>query len=232
MTGRTDPRVEEALREAERTVAGGRGLGGTGFWRAVGLLRRDPVLAEAYAARVAEIDRRAFENGVRLRLPASAGVAGLAVLTGGGAAAVALSGKLDDLSQTLVFLGGFGSLLVGSHSLTHWLVGRAAGMRFTHVFLGGPPPPRPGLKVDYATYLTKSPRTRAVMHASGAVVTKVVPFALMPAASGLQARRWLVPGLAVVGVVQILTDLLFSTKTSDWKKVRRELRAGRSIRGG
>jgi hypothetical protein len=32
----------------------------------------------------------------------------------------------------------------------------------------------------------------------------------------------------VLGVLQLLTDALLSTKTSDWKKVRRELRAAKS----
>jgi hypothetical protein len=119
--------------------------------------------------------------------------------------------------------------MIGSHSLAHFVVGRLAGMRFTHVFLGGPPPPRPGVKTDYATYLGTPPRARAVMHASGAVVTKIVPFALLPASLRLYGDwPWLTWILLAVGVVSIVTDITLSTKTSDWMKVRRELRAGRS----
>jgi hypothetical protein len=66
------------------------------------------------------------------------------------------------------------------------------------------------------------------MHASGAVVTKVVPFALLPLSIWLyEDWPWLTWLLIVVGMVQIVTDVLLSTKVSDWKKVRRELRAAR-----
>ena len=42
----------------------------------------------------------------------------------------------------LVAAGAIWAIAV--HSPTHWLVGRAIGIRFTDYFLGGPPPPRPG----------------------------------------------------------------------------------------
>jgi hypothetical protein len=105
-------------------------------------------------------------------------------------------------------------------------------MRFTHVFLGGPPPPRPGVKTDYASYLRVSPPKRALMHASGAVVSKIVPFALLSASLQLYDDwPWLTWVLLTVGVAQIVTDAFFSTKTSDWMKVRRELRAARTLGG-
>jgi hypothetical protein len=145
-----------------------------------------------------------------------------------GAAAVGLSGRLGGAGRSLVFLGGLGALLGTTHTLSHWLVGRALGIRFTHYFLGGPPPPRPGLKIDYATYLRVRPAARATMHASGAVVTKLVPFVLIPVALAGGQPRWVIVVLVVVGAGQIATDALFSVKTSDWKKVLRELRAAKS----
>ena len=126
-----------------------------------------------------------------------------------------------------MFLGGFGALVVTTHSLSHWVVGRALGMRFTHYFVGGPPPPRPGLKIDYASYLRAEPAARAVMHASGAVVTKLVPFALVPVARAGGQPRWVVWTLLAAGAGQIVTDAVFSTRSSDWMKVRRELRAAK-----
>jgi hypothetical protein len=36
--------------------------------------------------------------------------------------------------------------------------------------------------------------------------------------------------LLALGLFQIVTDVLFSTKASDWKKVRRELEIGRARR--
>jgi len=216
--------IEAALDRSERALDEGRGLTGTGFWRAVGQVKRDGALIDGYADRIAAIDRRAFERGVTLRVPAAVGILGLV-----GATAVGIAGVVFARDHApsglapLAFLFGFGAILVGSHSLAHWVVGRLLGMRFTHVFLGGPPPPRPGLKTDYATYLRASAGARALMHASGAVLTKIVPFALIPFVP--EASSWLVWLLLGVGVFQILTDVFLSTKVSDWKKVKRELRA-------
>jgi hypothetical protein len=248
-----DQSIDAALARAEEVVTNGRSLRGTRFWRAVERVKRDPALVERYADRIATIDRRAFENGVKLRLPAWVGLVGLTAMSLFGALAVAVarractfcgitssSALLTGRSNSgvdvyrwrgfvpIAFLVGFGALLIGTHCLAHWIVGRAVGIRFTHVFLGGPPPPRPGLKTDYATYLRASPRARALMHASGAVLTKLVPFALLPVSLALyDGWPWLTWILLFIGVVQIVTDVFLSTKVSDWKKVKRELRAAR-----
>lgn len=223
-----DHDLEAALERAERALDEGRGLEGTGFWKAVGACRRNPALAERYADRIARIDRRAFEAAVKLRVPGGLGLTLLAGTTAVGLALVGIAYRLDPTPQAIAVLLGTGALLVGTHSPAHWIVGRMGGIRFTHVFLGGPPPPRPGVKVDYASYLRARPRARAAMHASGAVVTKLVPFALIGAAQAMDAYAWVTWILAALGVVQIVTDVLFSTKTSDWKKVRREVRATRA----
>jgi hypothetical protein len=239
--------IEAALERAERALDEGRSLAGTGFRRAVSAARHDRSLADRYADRMADIDRRAFERSVRLRVPAAVGLFALGVGSVFGALAVLVAvraatnappvatlyrGGIDAYHWRgfvpIAFLLGTAALVVGTHSLTHWIVGRAVGIRFTHVFLGGPPPPRPGVKSDYATYLRASPRSRAVMHASGAVVTKIVPFALLPVSLRLYAGwPWLAWVLVAIGVVQVITDVLLSTKTSDWMKVRRELRSAR-----
>ncbi|HLF70225.1 MAG TPA: hypothetical protein VI541_04645 [Actinomycetota bacterium] len=218
--------IEQDLDSAEAAVAQAGSLKETGFWRAVAELRSDPALSEKYASRVARIDRAAFEKAVKLRAGAGLGVAALALATAAGVALVFVSGRSEGLIRDALFLAGFGALDVATHSLAHWVVGRAVGIRFTHVFIGGPPPPRPGLKSDYESYLRTAPRRRALMHASGAVVTKLIPFALVPVAWQVPTSTWVVWVLLVVGVGQIITDILFSTKTSDWKKFRREWRAG------
>ena len=242
----TNEQIEAALARAEEALAHGRSLKGAGFWPAVEAVKRDPAKIEAYADGIAAIDRRAFEQGVKLRISAPVGVGGLTLLTAVGILAVVVArravGSLPSAILTssgvdayhwpgfvpIVFLVGLGSLIVGTHSLTHWIVGRLVGIRFTHVFLGGPPPPRPGLKTDYASYLRATPRERAAMHASGAIVTKIVPFALLPLSLSFSTDwPWLTWILIVIGVVQIATDVLLSTKVSDWKKVLRELRTAR-----
>jgi hypothetical protein len=119
-------------------------------------------------------------------------------------------------------------LLATTHDLAHWAVGRAVGIRFTGFFIARPSRPQPGIKIDYATYLRTPPRARAWMHASGALVTKAVPFALIPVAVAARAPRWIAVILMLVGVAQVATDVLFSTKTSDWKRFRREMRHTRT----
>lgn len=220
--------IQNALERAERSLEAGGPLAGTGFWKAVDALRTDRVTAARYKDRVAAIDRRAFERGVKLRVPVWAGNLVLGSGTIAGAVAVFLGAGLGGLTGSLLFLGGFGALILATHSLSHYLVGRAVGIRFTHYFIGGPPPPRPGAKIDYASYLAVEPVKRAVMHASGAVVTKLVPFALIPIALAASLEWWAIAALVVVGIAQLFTDALLSVKISDWKKVRRELAAARA----
>ena len=223
-----DLEILTAMDRAEARLAAGRNLRGCGFWVAVDHLRSDPEASRRFAARAARIDLTAFEKGVSLRVPEVIGTSVLSLGTLAGVAAIIVSGSIGDaIIRTLVFLGSVATLLITTHSLTHWIVGRMMGIRFTHYFLGGPPPPRPGAKVDYETYLQTPPKRRALMHASGAVVTKIIPFAMVPVADGLQVKPWALYGLIAVGIGQIATDLLFSTKTSDWKKVKRELVAAR-----
>lgn len=222
----TPESMERVLDRAEAAVAEGRPLDGTGFWKAVGAARRDFKLADRYAERIAAIDRKAFENGVKFRVPAGVGTALLAGASGAGVAALVLAEGIDSrFLRSVVFLGALGALEGGTHSLAHWAVGRAMGMRFTHYFIGGPPPPRPGAKLDYATYLRVPPTQRAIMHASGAVVTKIVPLALIPVARSLDLPAWVTYLLIVLAIAQIVSDVVLSTKSSDWKKVKRELRA-------
>jgi hypothetical protein len=137
----------------------------------------------------------------------------------------------------LLLLTAAGGLGVAVHVPAHWVAGRLAGIRFLGYFLDGPFRIQPGLKVDYATYLRASPGGRATMHAAGALATKVAPFAAFAPAYIRHAGTnyellpswslWAVLGL---GALQILTDIVWSTRFSDWKKVRRELRLGRAQR--
>ena len=65
------------------------------------------------------------------------------------------------------------------------------------------------------------------MHASGAIVTKVVPFLIVPVALAARTPWWTTALLIAIGAVQIVTDLLFSLRYGDWKKFRREMRLAR-----
>lgn len=216
--------VEEALSTARQAVDAGESLAGTGFWQAVGTVKRHPELVDRYAPLIARIDRRAFEGWALFTLGAGVGTALMVLATLVGVALVVWSVGLPDPWNGLVLLGGGGGVLVATtHGLGHLVVGRMAGIRFTHWFIGSLGRPQPGVKVDYHTYLRASPRWRAWMHASGALVTKVIPFVILIPALSSDFPSWAAWLLAAQGVLQIVTDAVWSVKLSDWKKFRREM---------
>lgn len=217
--------------------AGDTGLARLGFWRLVGLIKRDDELIERHAEQVGRIDANAFRARFPLRLPVWAGLTLMVIAVGVGIVAVAVAVRAGSGSEPDELLAGIGLVIAagawaaGLHSLAHYVVGRAVGIRFTGFYAAFPPPPLPGLKTDYATYLPTPPTARAWMHASGAIATKLAPFLALVFAPAARAPGWAVAILVGFGLFQIATDLLFSTKASDWKKVRRELAVARARAG-
>ena len=209
--------------------AGNTDLRALGFWRLLAKVKADAALSAHWAEQAGRIDRKAFEARVRRRLPVWLGNLVLLAEALLGAFAVGIALGTDDET-----IAGLGLLFAGVawcvafHSPTHWLVGRLVGIRFIAYFFGRQFPPRPGVKADYATYLRTSPRARAWMHGSGAVATKLAPFIALAFWPAADAPAWAALVLVALGAFQILTDVLFSTKSGDWKKVRRELRAARA----
>jgi hypothetical protein len=203
--------------------AGSTDLKALGFWRIVAKVKPDRMLVDRYADQIGRIDTAAFRLGVKHRVPVWVGNGSLlaATLAGLGAAIAARSVSSTTLSG-LLLLGAGAVWTVSLHSPTHWAVGRAVGIRFTDYFIGGPPPPRPGLKSDYATYLRADPESRAWMHASGAIMTKIAPLLALAFWPGSGAPWWSAAGLLVICIASIATDVAFSVNVSDWKKFRRE----------
>ena len=208
--------------EVEIGFGGTPDLRGTHFWSAVAATKRDPDLVSKFADRIGAIDRAAHDAWARLVIPLWIGTI------------VAIVGMLIGLSivsasafvpkwNGVAFLAGAGVLVGSTHGLGHLVVGYIVGIRFSGWFIGAGRP-QPGVKTDYATYLRATPRARAWMHASGAIVTKFIPFLLVPVALALSAiPMWATLALLVLGVIQIVTDVLWSTKSSDWAKYLREI---------
>lgn len=218
-----DTEITETLRLAEAAVKAGDPLGPIGFWRAVAAVKADRGLIEEHADRIGVIDSSAFRNWALMSLPLWIGnlvMIGGAIL---GLALVAWSYSLGGNASAVVFLLGFGAILVTTHSLGHVLVGTLLRIRFTRWFVGSIRRPQPGVKVDYASYLRAPALSRAWMHASGAIITKIVPFALIGAALAAAVPTWVVWVLIGVGIGQIITDIVWSTNASDWMKFRREM---------
>lgn len=218
--------IDETLRSCELELAADRSpnLRALGFWRAVAEVKRRPELAATYADRIAEIDRSAFARWALVTVPLGLGTTLMILGTVLGLAVTSAGYFLDSPWNGLAILIGTGILLVPTHGLGHLIVGRLLGIGFTGWFIGTWKMPQPGVKLDYRSYLSASPRARAWMHASGAIVTKLIPFLNLGAAWGAGVPAWTMWTLVILGVVMILTDVLWSTKASDWKKFRRELR--------
>ncbi len=222
--------LQAAFARIEAAVdAGDTDLGKLGFWRALRAVKLDPSLSERWADVAGRIDRRAFENGVKLRFPVWLGNLVLLAGTLFGAAAVIVAMRTSNGAFAgLCLLVGAVAWSVSLHCLAHWVFGGLVGIRFVAYTLGGPFPPRPGLKTDYATYLRAAPGERAWMHASGALATKVAPFIALGFWWRTDAPVWAAWAVVGLGVFQILTDVFLSTKTSDWKKVKRERAVARA----
>ena len=210
-------RIEAAVQ------AGNADLKALGFWRIVAKVKPDRLLVDRYADQIGRIDTAAFREFARLRMPVWAG--NTILLTGAGiglGAAVAAHFVSSSTLAGLLLIAAGAIWTVALHSPTHWFVGSLVSIRFTDYFVGGPPPPRPGLKSDYASYLRADPGSRAWMHASGAIATKLAPFLALAFWPGSGAPWWSAAALIAIGVLSIGTDIAFSVKLSDWKKFLRE----------
>ena len=216
--------IEASLLAAEGAVERGEGLRGTGFWKAVGRVKGNSELVDRYADRIAAIDEKAHANWAILRIPVGLGT-GLAVLaTVVGVVLMFWSVNLGGAAGGLMLLVGMGVVLTATHGLAHLALGRLFGIHFTSWFVGTMKRPQPGVKVDYSTYLRTAPKRRAWMHAAGAIVGKIVPFAAIPFALAGDFPWWVLTALLVIGIGQIITDVLWSTKASDWSRFSREMK--------
>jgi len=208
--------------------AGQTDLRALGFWRLLAKVKADPVLAHHWAEQAGRIDRKVFEARALVRVPVWFGNGVLLVGTLAGAVAVAIALRTE--SETLAGLALVFAALDWSatfHIPAHWLVGRAVGMRFLAYYLRDLMPPFPGLKIDYATYLRIAPETRAWMHASGAIASKIAPLLALAFWPTSDAPGWAAWAIAGYEVLIIGTDVFISTRTSDWKRFRREMRIAR-----
>ena len=221
--------VANALASCEVELQAGRtpDLRALGFWRAVAAVKRRRELVDRYATRIAAIDRAAFRRRVRLAFPVALGVIVLDLGLFGGLLLLAIATLVDHPWREIVVLVAAGALDVTTHGLAHLAVGALVGIDFTDWFVDLPKRPQPGFKIDYASYLRASPRRRAWMHAAGAIATKLVPFLVIPYALAIGTDLWVALVLLALGIVQILFDVLFSVRASDWKKFHREMRLAR-----
>ncbi len=232
------PETEQEFREAFARIeaavdAGNTDLVESGFWRLVGVVKREPALVDRWAEQIGRIDRKAFVARARFRVPVWVGNSALVAGVVAGAFAVVVALQVTShVVAGLALLAAAGAWTVATHDLAHWTVGRLVGIRFDSYFLSrAVPPPRPGLKTDYASYVRADPNGRVVMHAAGAIASKLAPFVALAFAPAAHAPWWSVLLLGAIGVGAIVTDLLFSVRLSDWKRVKRERAVARARAG-
>jgi len=225
-----DVAIDRTLAACEQQLQAGQtpDLRVLGFWRAVAAVKRRPELVDRYATRIAAIDRRVFRSRVRLIFPVSLGVVALDLGLFGGLLLLGIAIGVDHPWREILVLVAAAALDATTHGLAHLAVGTFVGIDFTDWFVDLPKRPQPGFKIDYASYLRAAPRHRAWMHAAGAIATKLTPFLVIPYAVAIGTETWAVLVLLALGVIQIVTDVLFSVKASDWKKFRREMRLARA----
>ena len=216
-------RIEQALDN------GGTGLRELGYWRILRQVKTNRTLSNHWAEVVGRIDQKAFEARHSLRIPVWVGNGVLLVGTAVGVGAIVVATSTDDPTVSgLALIASGGILSVSLHDLAHWAWGRMVGMRFRCYFLDGPFRIQPGIKTDYASYLRTPPRSRAGMHAAGALASKLAPFVAAGFWWATSAPWWALSGLLALGAVQVVTDIVWSTKKGDWKKVRREAQLARA----
>jgi hypothetical protein len=210
--------------------AGSNDLSALGFWRLVAEVKGDRVLIDEHADQIGRIDTLAFHARVRGRVPVWAGnlVLVLGVAVGAGFVALAFASDTAWIKGLSLIVAAV-IWSIGVHGPAHYVTGRILDMRFTDYFLGGPPPPRPGLKTNLGTYLKVDAASRAWFHASGAIATKLAPFLALAFWPGSGSPWWSAMILLLLGVGQILTDLTLSVKTSDWKRFLRERAVARAM---
>ena len=218
--------VETSIAACEADLAAGRPIDikGHRFWKAVAAVKADDSLVSRYAERMGVIDHAAFKSWALYTVPSTTGTTLMVVATILGLAIILAGYYVDDPWNGVALVLGTAVLLVSTHGLTHMTVGRIQGMQFSNWFIGTISRPQPGVKIAYTSYLHTPARSRAWMHASGAIVSKLLPFLLLGAAWGMEAPAWSWWVLIIIGIGQILTDVFWSTKASDWKKYRREMK--------
>ncbi len=210
------------INQARAAADRGESLAGTGFWKLVSEIKRDDSLHRHIDA-VSEIDQIAFKNWAVLVVPLWFGTALMLAGTVFGSFLVGLAYRFEGFWSGVWLLAGTGVLLVTTHGLAHLIVGQAMGIRFTAWFIGTLTRPQPGVKTDYSTYLRAPAASRAWMHAAGAIVTKLIPFLMIGAGLAADAPAWSIWALLAIGLIEIVTDVFWSTSASDWKKFKREM---------
>jgi len=144
------------------------------------------------------------------------------------------SSVLSTSLRFLLYLIAMGAFVFFPHGLAHYITGRLVGVRFKYYFLTKSAVsklklplfstlanqlPVLALKIDRASLRSVSNGRRAVMFASGAVASMVLPF-IVPVASIGRVPLVFSVVLFLVGAANAAFDLYYSPKAGDISKIK------------
>lgn len=238
--------IQEILDRIEGEVSKGNyALRELGFWKIVSSVKRDPSLIEKFGDQIGRIDQEVFRERAWLAVDAKLGHVVELIGTIFGVALIFYGLQNPGTVMGVSFVLSAFVLMTTLHPLSHYIVGRYFGIGFTFYFPDGPAMIEPTLKTDYASYLKSSPRSRAMMHAIGPIVSTSVLLATGIMAFAYGAPTWsylllsalfllnipneiMPPILIKIGLKKILFADLHKTDTyralREWR-IHRELRS-------
>ncbi len=138
------------------------------------------------------------------------------------------------IPQILLLLFAWFALWFFSHDLTHHVVGKIGGISFEYYFLGRsairklklPLVPKLMnripvlvLKIDRSSLERASSRARKWMHASGAVVSMLLPWVIVPSIFAV-TPYWVGASITLLILGNTLFTMYFSPKTGDLYRAR------------
>jgi len=174
-------RVSEIIEKVEKQISKGNFTSAKelGFWKVVSAAKKDNVIAEKYAQSIGKIDKRIFESKTGVKLDYKTGTLLELALTIIGFILLYLGSLSNDIMSTILYTASALILMTSLHPISHIIAGYPAGIGFHFYFLNGPLRIEPTLKVDYATYIRASPRSRALFHLAGAINSVLITFLVL-----------------------------------------------------
>ncbi|MFQ5976284.1 MAG: hypothetical protein ACE5J5_08225 [Candidatus Hydrothermarchaeales archaeon] len=191
--------IQESLNIIEKQVnTGNYNLKELGFWKIVSKVKKDTSLIEKHGDQIGRIDQKVFREKALLPVDTKIGHLLETIGTFFGFAFIIYAYQNPGTIMGITFVIACLILMTTLHPLSHYVVGRNCGIKFTFYFLDGPAMIEPTLKTDYTSYLKTSPKSRAIMHATGPIVATLIPLAI-----GLLAYVWGAPNWSYLILILI-----------------------------
>ncbi|MCZ7356208.1 MAG: hypothetical protein O8C66_11510 [Candidatus Methanoperedens sp.] len=188
---------------------------GKAFREIISQIKRERINDNGLLVLVENISLKRFKETVSFTISVPVGNLLEAVLT---IATLVLAFQIN--SNWMLYISAL-VLMATLHSLSHYITGALAGIRFSHYYLNGPARIEPTLRIDFSSYLKAPGKKRALMHLSGVVGTVAAPLIVAVIALDKGASVAAV-NLFYLFLLLIVFELLTSTKIGDLMKAKRE----------